>query len=167
MRACAAAAAALLFTVGAAAAADAPFAPPAPDAVPPGPLGDAVRYGEKVATQTAATVKANVGANVTCTSCHIKDARTPNASPWVGLWGVYPAYDARSGRVIALADRINECLRRSMNGKPKWLASARVQVRLSMAPISCRTSPNPLPSRWRSRASTITRSRRKCPRTRA
>jgi thiosulfate dehydrogenase len=131
VRACAAAAAALLFTVGAAAAADAPFAPPAPDAVPPGPLGDAVRYGEKVATQTAATVKANVGANVACTSCHIKDARTPNASPWVGLWGVYPEYDARSGRVITLADRINECFRRSMNGTPLPLDSVAMRGLLS------------------------------------
>jgi len=31
---------------------------------------------------------------------------------------VYPEYDARSGRVITLADRINACLRHSMNGTP-------------------------------------------------
>ena len=110
--------AALLLAAERAAAADAPFAPPAADAVPQGHLGDAIRYGEKVAAQTATIVKANVGAGLVCTSCHINGARTPNASPWVGLWGVYPAYDARSGRVITLADRINECLRRSMNGTP-------------------------------------------------
>jgi len=130
MRVCAAVAAAVLFAAGAAAA-DAPFAPPPADAVPSGQLGDAIWYGEKVATQTTTTIKANVGANVACTSCHIKGARTPNASPWVGLWGVYPAYDARSGRVITLADRINECLRRSMNGKPLPLDSVPMRGLLS------------------------------------
>jgi thiosulfate dehydrogenase len=130
MRACVAVAAAVLFVAGAAAA-DAPFAPPAADAVPSGQLGDAIWYGEKVATQTAATIKANVGASLACTSCHIKGARTPHASPWVGLWGVYPAYDARSGRVITLADRINECLRRSMNGKPLPLDSVPMRGLLS------------------------------------
>jgi len=136
VRACAAVVAALLLTAlflaaEDAAAADAPFAPPAADAVPPGQLGDAIWYGEKVATQTATTVKANVGAGLACTSCHINGARTPNASPWVGLWGVYPAYDARSGRVITLADRINECFRRSMNGKPLPLDSAAMRGLLS------------------------------------
>jgi len=108
----------LLASAGAARAAEAPWAPPAADAVPPGPLGDAIWFGRKTAEQTSASVKANVGNGLSCTSCHVNGARTPNASPWVGLWGVYPEYDPRSGRVITLADRINECFRRSMNGKP-------------------------------------------------
>jgi thiosulfate dehydrogenase len=126
-----AALAAVVLLVAGVAAADAPFEPPAADAVPSGQLGDAIRYGEKVATQTATTIKANVGASLVCTSCHINGARTPNASPWVGLWGVYPAYDARSGRVITLADRINECFRRSMNGKPLPLDSTPMRGLLS------------------------------------
>jgi thiosulfate dehydrogenase len=130
VRACAIVAAVVLMAAGVAAA-DAPFEPPGADAVPPGQLGDAIWYGEKVATQTATTLKGNVGASLACTSCHIKGARTPNASPWVGLWGVYPAYDARSGRVITLADRINECFRRSMNGKPLPLDSVAMRGLLS------------------------------------
>lgn len=113
----------LLASAGAARAADAPWAPPATDAVPAGPLGDAIWFGQKVAQQTGSAVKGNVGAAVACTSCHVNGARTPNAAPWVGLWGVYPEYEARSGRVITLADRINECFRRSMNGKPLPLDS--------------------------------------------
>lgn len=131
MRASAALAAALLLAYAGAAAADAPFAPPAAVAIPPGPLGEAIRYGEKVATQTSIYAQANVGAGLDCTSCHIKGARAPNASPWVGLWGVYPEYDERSGRVITLADRINECFRRSMNGKPLPLDSAEMRGLLS------------------------------------
>ena len=131
MRARAAALVALALLVRAPAAAEAPFAPPPADAVPPGQLGDAIWYGQKVATETATTVKANVGAALNCTSCHIKGARTPHAWPWVGLWGVYPAYDARAGRVITLADRINECFRRSMNGKPLPLDSVAMRGLLS------------------------------------
>jgi thiosulfate dehydrogenase len=131
VRARAALAAALLLASAGAAAADAPFAPPAAVAIPPGPLGAAIRYGEKVAAQTSSYVRANVGDGLDCTSCHIKGARTPNASPWVGLWGVYPEYEPRSGRVITLADRINECFRRSMNGKPLPLDSVAMRGLLS------------------------------------
>jgi len=131
VRASAALAAALLLASAGAAAAAAPFAPPAAVSIPVGPLGEAIRYGEKVATQTSSYAKANVGAGLDCTSCHIKGARAPNASPWVGLWGVYPEYDPRSGRVITLADRINECFRRSMNGKPLLLDSAEMRGLLS------------------------------------
>jgi thiosulfate dehydrogenase len=131
VRASAALAAVLLLASGGAAGADAPFAPPAAATIAPGPLGDAIRFGRKTAEQTSASVKANVGAGLSCTSCHMNGARTPNASPWVGLWGVYPEYDPRSGRVITLADRINECFRRSMNGKPLPLDSVAMRGLLS------------------------------------
>ena len=121
----------LLASTGAARAADAPFAPPAADTIAADPLGDAISFGQKIAEQTSGSVKANVGAGLSCTSCHLKGARTPNASPWVGLWGVYPEYDARSGQVITLADRINECFRRSMNGKPLRLDSLAMRGLLS------------------------------------
>ena len=113
----------LLASAGASRAADAPFAPPAANTVPPGPLGDAIRLGRKTAEQPSAALS--------CTSCHLQGARTPNAAPWVGLWGVYPEYEARSGRVITLADRINECFRRSMNGKPLPLDSVAMRGLLS------------------------------------
>jgi thiosulfate dehydrogenase len=113
----------LLASAGAARAAAAPFAPPAANTVPPGPLGDAIRLGRKTAEQTSA--------GLSCTSCHLQGARTPNAAPWVGLWGVYPEYDPRSGRVITLGDRINECFRRSMNGKPLALDSIAMRGLLS------------------------------------
>ena len=124
MRASATLAVALLLASAGAAAADAPFAPPAANTVPTGPLGDAIRLGRRTAEQTS------VG--LACTSCHVQGARAPNAAPWVGLWGVYPEYEARSGRVITLADRINECFRRSMNGKPLPLDSVAMRGLLSL-----------------------------------
>lgn len=65
--------------------ADAPFAPPATDTIAADPLGDAISFGQKVAERTSASVKASVAAGLSCTSCHLGGACTPNAAPRVGL----------------------------------------------------------------------------------
>jgi thiosulfate dehydrogenase len=94
-----------------------PLKAPSPDTVPRGPMGDAIRLGEKVLTQTQVHAKQYVGNGLNCTSCHLDGGRTPHASPWVGIWGVFPEYRTRNATVNALQDRINDCFRRSMNGK--------------------------------------------------
>jgi thiosulfate dehydrogenase len=38
--------------------------------------------------------------------------------PWVGSYARFPQYRSRSGKVDLIEDRINDCLKRSMNGKP-------------------------------------------------
>jgi len=115
-------AAALMLVLPLAQAADAPkrapFHPPAESEIPAGPLGDAIRYGEKVLTQTQGYAKKYVGNGLNCTSCHLNGGKTPYASPFVGIWGVYPEYQSRDARVNSLQDRINDCFQRSMNGKP-------------------------------------------------
>lgn len=37
--------------------------------------------------------------------------------PWVGSYARFPQYRARSGKVDLIEDRINDCFRRSMNGR--------------------------------------------------
>ena len=37
--------------------------------------------------------------------------------PWVGSYARFPQYRPRSGKVDLIEDRINDCFRRSMNGK--------------------------------------------------
>ena len=95
----------------------APFDPPGDATIPAGPLGDAIRLGQHVLTQTQVYAKAYVGNGLNCTSCHLNAGRTPNAAPWVGIYGVFPEYRSRSGRVNSLQDRVNDCFLRSMNGK--------------------------------------------------
>lgn len=101
----------------------APFNPPAESDVPLGPLGDSIRLGEKIVSQTQTYAKAYVGNDLNCTNCHLDGGKTPYASPWVGLWGMFPEYRSRSAKVNALQERINDCFRRSMNGKPLPLES--------------------------------------------
>jgi len=94
-----------------------PLSPPNPATIPSGPLGDAIRYGLQVVTQTQGTVKGNVGNALNCASCHLDAGRTAYAAPLVGLTGMFPEYRSRSARVESLEDRINDCFLRSMNGK--------------------------------------------------
>jgi thiosulfate dehydrogenase len=96
----------------------APFNPPADSDIPSGPLGDSIRLGQEVLTQTQQCAKGYVGNGLNCTSCHLNGGRTQHAAPWVGLWAVFPEYRSRNAQVNALEERVNDCFRRSMNGKP-------------------------------------------------
>lgn len=95
-----------------------PLSVPAPQTMPDGPLGDAVRQGLSIVNATKAALPDNVGNALNCASCHLNGGTVANAAPFVGLWGAFPEYFARSGRVDTLADRINDCFARSMNGRP-------------------------------------------------
>jgi thiosulfate dehydrogenase len=94
-----------------------PLAPPSPTAIPNGPLGQAIRYGQRIVTDTQATVKGYVGNGLRCANCHLDGGRTAYAAPLVGLTGLFPEYRSRRGSVESLEDRINDCFLRSMNGK--------------------------------------------------
>ena len=110
----------LLAATGAALAADpaVPMRVPAAASIPAGPLGEAVRLGRTIVVATKSGARTYVGNGLNCTSCHLNAGTVAYASPFVGLWGVFPEFVARSDRVETLADRINDCFMRSMNGKP-------------------------------------------------
>ena len=103
---------------GAAQTAAPDFKPPLDTTLPGGPKGVAIAEGKKLMTDTRRLLPQNVGNGLNCTNCHLDGGTTANASPWVGIWGVFPEYRARSGKVITLIDRVNDCFERSMNGKP-------------------------------------------------
>ena len=105
----------------------APFRLPEEKNIPNGPLGDAIRYGEQVLTQTQVYATRYIGNGLNCTSCHLNGGKTPYASPWVGIWGVFPEYRSRNAEVNALQDRINDCFERSMNGTPLPVNSAEMR----------------------------------------
>jgi len=94
-----------------------PLLPPAPTAIPSGPLGQAIQYGQRIVTDTGATAKGYVGNALRCASCHLDGGRAAFAAPLVGLTGLFPEYRSRRGAVESLEDRINDCFVRSMNGQ--------------------------------------------------
>jgi thiosulfate dehydrogenase len=86
--------------------------------MPDGPVGEAIASGWRILAHTQENAPAYAGNALNCTSCHLNGGRTPWAAPWVGIWGVFPEYRSRNAKVNALQDRINDCFRRSLNGRP-------------------------------------------------
>lgn len=94
------------------------YAVPADSLVPSGPLGVAVRRGRAIVLGTRDSLPGHVGNKLACTNCHREAGTLASSGPWVGSFASFPQYNARAGRVIRIEDRVNECLRRSMNGRP-------------------------------------------------
>ncbi len=93
------------------------FAPPSPDTIPGTQLGEQIRLGYQIVVNTQVYADAYVGNRLNCTNCHLDAGLNPNAASFVGLAAVYPEYRPRNARVNTLADRVNECFERSLNGR--------------------------------------------------
>jgi len=94
------------------------YAVPADSLMPPGPLGASIRRGRAILLDARDSLPGHVGNGLTCTNCHRDAGTSPGSGPWVGSYASFPQYNARAGRVIRMEDRVNECLRRSLNGRP-------------------------------------------------
>lgn len=91
-----------------------------PASAPDG-IRDAVMRGYKIIVDTQHEAKAFIGNRLNCTNCHFAGGITTGGrGGGISLAGVaakYPLFDKRSESVIDLAERINMCFERSMNGK--------------------------------------------------
>ncbi len=107
------------------------LAAPPESSIPSGPKGAAIQEGKKILADTRKHLPKNVGNGLNCTNCHLGAGATANASPWVGIWGVFPEYRSRSAKVISLQERVNDCFQRSMNGRALPYDSAEMNAILS------------------------------------
>ena len=73
--------------------------------------------GRAILLATRDSLPHNVGNSLRCASCHIDGGLRRDAMPWVGSYARFPQYRPRSGKVDLIEDRINDCFRRSMNGR--------------------------------------------------
>ena len=105
------------------------FAPPPDSAIPNDDLGKQVALGRAIFTDTARLAPQFVGNDLKCSNCHLGAGRQANAGPLWGAYGLYPQYRAKNGHVNTFAERIQECFRYSMNGRPPPLGD-RVVVAL-------------------------------------
>ncbi|MBB5367604.1 thiosulfate dehydrogenase [Janthinobacterium sp. K2Li3] len=74
--------------------------------------------GMQLMTETKARLPKNVGNDLNCSSCHLNGGTVAKGSPFLGISAFFPLEAPRAGRVISLAERINGCFKRSMNGSP-------------------------------------------------
>jgi len=93
------------------------FQPPARDAIPDGPFGDAVRQGQAIFENTNAhPVSAkHVGNGQACGNCHIDAGRLPGSAPLWAAWVAYPAYRTKNKKINTYVERIQGCFDYSMN----------------------------------------------------
>lgn len=112
--------------VAAAKASAAMFVPPSESSIPAGPLGDVIRQGRAIFTDTPAHAKAWIGNGLSCSNCHLDAGRRANSAPLWGAWGVYPQYRKKNGHVNSFGERLQGCFRYSMNGKAPPLDSAEI-----------------------------------------
>lgn len=80
-------------------------------------FGKSVLRGKSAVERTHEVLPQYVSARMSCTNCHTNSGTTANAGPWVGITARFPQYRARSGKMDTLADRVNDCFERSLNGK--------------------------------------------------
>jgi thiosulfate dehydrogenase len=104
------------------------FAPPSPETIPGSQLGEQIRLGYRIVVNTQEYARPYVGNRLNCTNCHLDGGLNPNAASFVGLAAVYPEYRAINARVNTLADRVNECVERSLNGRALPRDSSKVQA---------------------------------------
>ena len=113
----------------------------APDvaAIGDDPRGTLIKYGYALVTDTANQIGPNApdparrfsGNNLACQSCHLQAGTQPYAMPLVGVSGQFPQYRGREGEVASLADRVNGCMERSMNGRALALDGREMQAFLA------------------------------------
>jgi thiosulfate dehydrogenase len=87
------------------------------------PLSNDIRWGFKIFTNTPAEASRFTIGKISCNNCHLNGGQRERALPLVGVAGMFPEYNRRSGRLYTLNDRIVDCFLRSENAAGAQLAS--------------------------------------------
>jgi thiosulfate dehydrogenase len=85
-----------------------------------------------------------VKAKLHCSSCHLQGGTAAGAASLVGIGAHYPQQSRRAGREINLADRVNECFERSLNGPGLPVESREMKALLAYID-GLTVSPRPTP----------------------
>lgn len=85
--------------------------------------GYLIRYGRDLIANTALYlgpkgIITQISNGMNCQNCHIDAGAQLYGNTFAAVASTYPRYRDRSGRVETIEFRINDCMERSMNGKP-------------------------------------------------
>lgn len=88
--------------------------------------GELIAYGYRLLTQTFAVLGPEApdpslrfaGNNLSCQNCHLDGGTNRTGLPLVGVAKTYPKFSTRDNRLLSLPERLNDCMTRSMNGRP-------------------------------------------------
>ncbi|HZY99120.1 MAG TPA: c-type cytochrome [Candidatus Baltobacteraceae bacterium] len=110
--------------------------------LPPGPVGDSIRYGHDIIVRTQVLMKDYVRSDMSCAACHLDAGTKSKGGSLVGAYNRFPQWNKRSGRVITLQDRLAECFLYSMNGRPPAYSSKEMIALVSYVSWLSRGMPN-------------------------
>jgi len=107
--------------------------------IPNNEIGKNIKYGYQLITNTSEHIgplaknpsKRFAGNHLTCTNCHLDAGRKIGAGSFVGIINRYPQFRGRENKIGTLADRINGCFERSMNGRAMDSNSKEMQAIIS------------------------------------
>jgi thiosulfate dehydrogenase len=74
-----------------------------------------IRWGFRIFTNTPREAPRFTPSKVSCNNCHLNGGQRERSLPIVGVAGMFPEYNRRSGRLYTLGDRIVDCFLRSEN----------------------------------------------------
>ena len=78
-------------------------------------LANEIRSGFRIFTNTGVEAARFTPGRMTCNNCHLNGGQREKSLPLVGITGMFPEYNRRSGRLFTLGDRIVDCFLRSQN----------------------------------------------------
>ena len=78
-------------------------------------LSDDIRWGYRLFTNTPEEAGRFTSSRMSCSHCHLNAGQREKSLPLVGVAGMFPEYNRRSGRLYSLNDRIVDCFLRSEN----------------------------------------------------
>ncbi len=105
------------------------FTPPDTSLIPKDDVGSMIRYGRELLVNTPHYLGPNgsvgryAGNLLACTNCHLDAGTRPYGLSLMSSHARYPQYRMREARILSLAERVNNCIERPLNGKPMPLDS--------------------------------------------
>lgn len=79
-------------------------------------LSKEIQWGFRIFTNTPGEAPQLAPGKISCSNCHLNAGQRERSLPLVGVAGMFPEYNKRSGRLYSLGDRIVDCFVRSENG---------------------------------------------------
>lgn len=109
------------------------WVPPAGFEIPPGEEGETIRYGRDLIANTAVYlgpkgIVAQLTNGMACQNCHTYAGTQNFGIPFSSAGANFPQFLERSGSLQSLESRVNDCMQRSLNGKPLDSASLEMQA---------------------------------------
>ena len=101
--------------------------------IPATPKGELILYGKELIEHTAIYLGPKgkirqISNGMNCQNCHLQGGTKPFGNNYALVASKYPLFRNRSGKMETVEHRINDCLQRSLNGKPLDSASGEMKA---------------------------------------